>query len=83
MDTRECSDKRLSHLLASKVPRRKSEHRYPGSYQRGTFNGTVPHTVILGEHNPPSLPNLGKPIFVFCIYGEMILVDFHSHALLT
>lgn len=48
--------------------------------QRHSFRGSVADAIILGEHDPATLPNFNKPIFVFSVGRKAVVVNLYGLA---
>lgn len=72
---RKAVDKDRGHLIAGKTSVGQNEGANAGSQQSLAFVLSVPDSVVLRKHDPSPCSHSRKPLQVFCVRREVVVMD--------
>ncbi len=83
LDGRECFHENFTHFPPVKVLACKYKYTCSRPLHSGEFGSPIANSIILGEDDPPSTPNLAEPIFVTRGWWKVVIVNMHLNACLA
>ena len=82
-DAAESLDDGLGGLWSGEILRHDHEHRHLGVADSFHLEPAVPDSLVPGDHEPAATADLGQPLFVGSVLGEVVVMQLDGEAGLT